>query len=64
MDYVNQRLWAEIMQAIDDGYTHFISGFAEGVDLTFVSMVAELQEQHHLILSAPVGSLRFMTDVK
>ena len=40
-DYVKQALRHEILSAIEDGYTRFISGFAEGVDLMFASIVAE-----------------------
>lgn len=43
--YVRAGLEREIRAAIADGYTRFISGFAEGVDLTFAAIVAELKEQ-------------------
>ena len=39
--YVEQELRREVLAAIEDGYTRFISGFAEGVDLMFVAIVAE-----------------------
>ena len=38
---VEQALRHEILLAIEDGYTRFISGFAEGADLIFASIVAE-----------------------
>ena len=33
--YVEQALRREVLAAIEDGYTRFISGFAEGTDLMF-----------------------------
>ena len=44
LEYVKGELQREILQAIGDGYTHFISGFAEGVDLLFASIVADLMK--------------------
>jgi len=43
--YVKTELRKEIMAAIADGYTRFISGFSEGVDLTFAAIVAEEKEK-------------------
>lgn len=42
VDFVKQELKKEIELAIADGFTHFISGFAEGVDIFFAEIVAEL----------------------
>lgn len=39
------RLRAEILLAIEDGFTNFISGFAKGVDLLFAAVVVELQDE-------------------
>lgn len=39
--YVEQELRREVQAAIEDGFTRFISGFAEGVDLMFAAIVAE-----------------------
>ena len=39
--YVEQELRREVEEAIAEGYTRFISGFAEGVDLMFAAIVAE-----------------------
>ena len=39
--YVEQALRREVLAAIEDGYTRFISGFAEGTDLMFAAIVAE-----------------------
>ena len=37
--YVEQALRREVLAAIEDGYTRFISGFAEGTDLMFAAIV-------------------------
>lgn len=49
---VKKALSNSIMEAIADGYTNFISGFAEGVDLYFADIVAELKEEYKLSLEA------------
>ena len=41
LDYVEQELRREVQAAIENGFTRFISGFAEGVDLMFAAIVAE-----------------------
>jgi len=46
LEYVKGELQREILQAITDGYTHFISGFAKGVDLLFASIVADLMKDN------------------
>ena len=38
--YVEEALRKEVLAAIAAGYTRFISGFADGVDLTFAAIVA------------------------
>lgn len=43
IEYVKSELRKEIVRAIKDGYTHFLSGFAEGVDLLFAAIVVELK---------------------
>ena len=40
--YVEQELRREVEEAIAEGYTRFISGFAEGVDLMFAAIVAAI----------------------
>ena len=40
---VQELLQKELEAAINDGYTRFISGFAEGVDLLFARLVINLQ---------------------
>ena len=44
--YVEQELRREVQAAIEDGFTRFISGFAEGVDLMFAAIVAEEKTRH------------------
>lgn len=50
------RLREEIQLAVADGYTVFLSGFAEGVDLIFARMVLEekaLRPQLRLVAAIP-----------
>lgn len=44
------RLRQEPLQAIQSGYTHFISGFAAGVDLIFAETVAGLKQAFQCLL--------------
>jgi len=46
IDDVKRELRREISEAIADGYTRFLSGMAEGVDLYFSEIVAELEEDN------------------
>ena len=43
---LRRRLEQEVQQAIADGYTCFLSGFAEGADLLFAVVVAEQKVEH------------------
>ena len=43
-DIIQKYLRMEIIAAVEDGYTHFISGFAAGADLLFAEIVAELEQ--------------------
>lgn len=53
--YVGQELRREVLNAIEDGYTRFLSGFAEGADLIFAEIVAEEKKYHpELILEAAI----------
>ena len=53
--YVEQALRQEVLAAIDEGYTRFISGFAEGADLMFAAIVAEQMKYHpELFLEAAI----------
>ena len=46
LDYVEQELRRQVQAAIEDGFTRFISGFAEGADLMFAAIVAEEKARH------------------
>jgi Uncharacterized protein conserved in bacteria len=46
VEYVKSELRREIEAAVADGYEHFISGFAEGVDLMAAAAVVELREKY------------------
>lgn len=55
MAYVEQQLRREVLEAIEAGYTRFISGFAEGTDLMFAAIVAEQKKLHpELFLEAAI----------
>ena len=41
---IHCRLNGEILLAITDGYTHFISGFASGIDLEFAEIILKVKE--------------------
>lgn len=51
---VSTKLRTEILQAISDGYTHFICGFASGASLIFAALVAELKKGCPLALGAAI----------
>ena len=53
-DRIRELLRQEILQAIGDGYTHFISGFAAGADLLFAEILAELKEAYPITLEAAI----------
>ena len=46
IEYVKEKLREEIMSAVAEGYTNFISGFAEGTDLLFAENVVELKKEN------------------
>ena len=53
--YVEQELRREVRAAIEDGYTRFISGFAEGTELLFAALVAEeMEHRPELFLEAAI----------
>lgn len=52
--YVQDQLRQELVQAIQHGYTHFISGFASGVDLIFAEIVASLKHEYPITLEAAI----------
>lgn len=56
LSYVEEELRKAVKEAIEDGFTLFISGFAEGVDLLFASIVIEEKEKNpslHLEAAIP-----------
>ena len=54
-EFVIAELEKEIRAAVADGYTRFISGFAEGTDLIFAALIIELKAQGHpLVLEAAI----------
>ena len=53
-DVIREYLYYEVISAIEDGYTHFISGFAAGADLLFADIVAELKEIYLITLEAAI----------
>lgn len=52
--YVQNSVYQEVEQAIYRGYTHFISGFASGVDLIFAETVANLKTNYPITLEAAI----------
>lgn len=54
IDRIQELLRREILTAIEDGYTHFISGFASGADLLFAKIVVELKEICPITLEAAI----------
>lgn len=54
MDRIQELLRREILAAIEDGYTHFISGFASGADLLFAEIVVELKKIYPITLEAAI----------
>lgn len=53
-DYIREQLQKEILQAIEDGYTHFISGFSSGADLIFAEIIAEQKNRSPITLEAAI----------
>lgn len=51
---IAQLLRQEILKAIADGYTHFISGFATGADLLFADIVVQLKAVYPITLEAAI----------
>lgn len=46
VDYVKEELRKEVLFAVNDGYTYFISGMAESVDLYFAEIVIEIRNEN------------------
>lgn len=51
---IRSELRREILVAIENGYTHFISGFASGADLMFAEIVVELKDRYPITLEAAI----------
>lgn len=51
---IKKAIKKHVLQAINDGYKHFICGFAEGVDLYFAEIVAELKSKYNITLEAAI----------
>ncbi len=54
-EHAKSELRREIMLAIEADYSEFISGFANGVDLLFASIVAEFKEAYPIKLEAAIS---------
>lgn len=48
--YVEEALRKEVLAAIAAGYTRFISGFADGVDLTFAAIDFSREQERFTLL--------------
>ena len=51
---IRPKLHKEVQTAIEGGYTHFIGGFASGVDLMFAEIVVELKNHYPITLEAAI----------
>ena len=54
MLYVQKNLYQRVEQAIHEGYVHFISGFASGVDLLFAEAVVSFKNDFPITLEAAI----------
>lgn len=54
VEKICELLHQETLAAIEDGYTHFISGFAVGADLLFADIVAKLKRTYSITLEAAI----------
>jgi uncharacterized phage-like protein YoqJ len=64
LEHVRQELRREIEQAVMDGFTRFISGFADGVDLMFAVVVADLKKSDPSIVLEAAIPYRDRLDAK
>jgi len=54
-EYVQRQLQGAVWQAVNDGYTWFVSGFADGVDLMFAGIVADIKgKDPSIVLEAAI----------
>ena len=49
IEFIRQELRREIELAIKEGYTNFMSGFANGADIEYAVIVAELKKDNPII---------------
>lgn len=54
IESVREQLRTEIVRAIQNGYTHYISGFASGIDLYFAEIISELKNAYNITLEAAI----------
>lgn len=47
-----EALKVEIKRAIEEGYTHFMTGLADGVDIMFAEIIVALQKEFKITLEA------------
>lgn len=52
--FIKAALEKAVLAAVEQGYTHFISGFASGVDLMFAEVVADLKKVRPITLEAAI----------
>ena len=54
-EYVSHEIRREVEQAVADGFTRFISGFADGADLIFAAAVVEMKKDNpDIVLDAAI----------
>lgn len=54
VESIHEALQQQILTAIQEGYTHFLCGMANGADLLFAQVVAELKQQYPITLEAAI----------
>lgn len=54
VEFIKAELEKAVFAAVERGYTHFISGFAAGVDLMFAEIVADLKKTRTITLEAAI----------
>lgn len=54
VEFIKVELEKAVLAAVEQGYTHFISGFASGVDLIFAEIVADLKKTRPITLEAAI----------
>ena len=54
IEVIQTSLRQQVETAIHDGYRHFLCGMANGADLLFAQVVAELKQQYPITLEAAI----------